>query len=144
MNTFHRVVLAGCLAALATPPVAAEDTPSATAFDCWISPEGSRFQTEYIRCIEDRDRAPAGTQPVDPEVVQALDDVHHAFHHDSVPTLDALVASHGEIVRNGHYWKIRIISYPSEWSWQDGRPQELVRTTVCHDSPECAVNFRRD
>jgi hypothetical protein len=37
-------------------------------------------------------------------------------------------------------WNIRIFSYPYEWSWAEGLPQQLVRSVLCPRDVSCTVN----
>lgn len=137
---FLRVALA---LLLAVPVARAQDATSATkAFDCWISVLDSYYQAHYILCIEDRSALP----PLDAVAAApnqlVLDEIHRLVHEGTHDELDIYVAMNAPLLEPADLWRIRILSYPSEYSWEEERPQMLVRM-LCPAGSDCPVFFRR-
>ncbi|WP_332671818.1 hypothetical protein [Aromatoleum sp.] len=137
---FLRVVLA---LLLAIPVARAEDvTPSTNGFDCWISVLDSYYQAHYILCIVDRSASP----PLDASTAApnqlVLDELHRLVHEGTHAELDMYVAMNAPLLEPAALWRIRILSYPSEYSWEEERPQMLART-LCPEGSDCPVFFRR-
>ena len=137
---FLRIVL--CLL-LATPPAWAQDaTPPPVGLDCWIAVQDAYYQTHYIFCIKDR----TGLQSADPALdglnELILDEVHYLVHEGSRDELERFVEANAPLLESGNLWRIRILSYPPEWSWQEERPQMLAEM-LCPDNYGCPVFFRR-
>lgn len=130
---------------LPAAPVFCQDAPrapSSVGFDCWVGRDGKPFFTNYIRCIADRD-LPQAVQP-DPESELILDLLHRELHTRSGADAEKTMKAHIELVRETRaVWSIRIHSYPYEWSWQEGRPEQLVRSVLCPNDVPCTVMIRQ-
>ena len=136
---FLRVVLA---LLLAVPAARAQDaTPSTKGFDCWISVLDSYYQAHFIFCIEDRSALP----PLDASTAtpnqRVLDEIHRLVHEGTHEELDTYVAINTPLLGPADLWRIRTLSYPSESSWEEERPQTLARM-LCADG-DCPIFFRR-
>ena len=128
----------------AAPAFGEEALPatSSVGFDCWVGRDGKPFYTNYIRCIADRD-LPQMAQP-DPESELILDLLHRELHTRSGADAEKTMKAHIELVRETRaVWSIRIHSYPYEWSWQEGRPEQLVRSVLCPNDVPCTVMIRQ-
>lgn len=128
----------------AAPAFGQEALPatSSVGFDCWVGRDGKPFYTNYIRCIADRD-LPQTAQP-DPESELILDLLHRELHTRSGADAEKTMKAHIELVRETRaVWSIRIHSYPYEWSWQEGRPEQLVRSVLCPNDVPCTVMIRQ-
>lgn len=107
--------------------------------DCWIGLDGGRAPVNYIRCIIDRDLP-------HPELANLrldafLDSLHAELHQKSGADAERLYKANLSLVKEAPaVWSIRIISYPYEWSWDEGRPQQLVRAVLCPADTACTVN----
>lgn len=128
---------------LAIPIARAQDaTPSTNGFDCWISVLDSYYQAHYILCIEDRSASP----PLDISTAGpnqlVLDEIHRLVHEGTHEELDMYVAMNAPLLEPGSLWRIRILSYPSEYSWEEERPQMLARM-LCAQGSDCPIFFRR-
>lgn len=111
-------------------------------FDCWVGYDGKPYFTSYIRCIADRDLPQAA--PLDPESDLLLDLLHRELHTRSGAEAERTMKAHMELVREARaVWSIRIHSYPYEWSWNEGRPEQLVRAVLCPKNVPCAVMIRQ-
>ncbi|MBI5791750.1 MAG: hypothetical protein HZA63_09780 [Rhodocyclales bacterium] len=128
----------------AAPAFCQEALPAVSriGFDCWVGRDGKPFFTNYIRCIADRD-LPQPAQP-DPESELILDLLHRELHTRSGADAEKSMKAHIELVRETRaVWSIRIHSYPYEWSWQEGRPEQLVRSVLCPNDVPCTVMIRQ-
>lgn len=137
---FLRVVLA---LLLAIPVAQAQDpTPSTKGFDCWISVLDSYYQAHYILCIEDRSAlTPLDVSTAAPNQL-VLDEIHRLVHEGTHEELDMYVAINAPLLEPADLWRIRILSYPSEYSWEEERPQTLARM-LCAEGYDCPIFFRR-
>ncbi len=127
---------------LAVPAARAEDpTVPSKGFDCWISVLDSYYQAHYILCIEDRSVLP----PLDASTAapnqRALDEIHRLVHEGTHEELDTYVAINTPLLESADLWHIRILSYPTESSWEEERPQTLARMLCAAD--DCPIFFRR-
>lgn len=137
---FLRVVLA---LLLVIPVARAEDAPPSTkGFDCWISVLDSYYQAHYILCIEDRSVSP----PLDVSTATrnqlVLDEIHRLVHDGTHGELDLYVTMNAPLLEPADLWRIRILDYPSEYSWEEERPQTLARM-LCAEGYDCPIFFRR-
>ncbi|MDT3670226.1 MAG: hypothetical protein ROZ37_07815 [Aromatoleum sp.] len=136
---FVRVVLALLLAV----PVARAEEPTASTkgFDCWISVLDSYYQAHYILCIENRSTLP----PLDASTAapnqHVLDEIHRLVHEGTHEELDTYVAINMPLLEPADLWRIPILSYPTESSWEEERPQTLARMLCAAD--DCPIFFRR-
>ncbi|BAL24400.1 hypothetical protein [Azoarcus sp. KH32C] len=143
LPALRRRLFAAALVAL--PAVHAQEPPQPRpkmAFDCWISAEQRDAPIHYIACIRDRGDEPPIDETVDPPELIALDEAHRLLHEGRLEDLDRFVSQHAPALSNGKMWKIRIFSYPTEWSWDEERPQLLVRM-LCPEGYDCPVFIRR-
>ena len=140
MDTLRRLALLPLLLLLAAS-ASGQTTgspPSGFGFDCWIGLEGGHLQVNYIRCIADRDlpHPELANQRLD----AFLDDLHNELHQKSGADAERLYKSNLSLIReSASVWSIRIVSYPYEWSWQEGLPQQLVRAVLCPKDNPCTV-----
>ncbi|MDP2133018.1 MAG: hypothetical protein Q8J99_05350 [Sulfuritalea sp.] len=115
--------------------------PAGVGFDCWVGHDGKPFFTNYIRCIADRDLP-------HPELVNQQSEtflhlLHQELHAKSGADAEAMMKANIELVRETRsIWNIRIHSYPYEWSWREGRPEQLVRAVLCPADLPCTVLVR--
>ncbi len=106
--------------------------------DCWVGRDGGQIQTNYIRCIADRDLP--HPELADQRLNAFLDDLHKELHDKSGTDAERMYKSNSTLVReSASVWNIRIISYPYEWSWEEERPQQLVRAVLCPRDVTCTV-----
>jgi hypothetical protein len=114
---------------------------SGVGFDCWIGSDGGPYYTHYIRCIEDRDLPHPELSK--PDYATLLDRLHRELHQLSGADAERTFRANIELVRETRsVWNIRIHSYPSDWSWQEGTPERLVRAVLCPRDMPCAVMVR--
>ncbi|MBI3093763.1 MAG: hypothetical protein HYY97_02735 [Rhodocyclales bacterium] len=118
----------------------AEVTQSDIGFDCWIGGEGTQIYTHYIRCIADRDLA--HPELIDPQSEAVLKLLHSELHRSGADAEKAFKANIQLVREAGAVWHIRIYSYPSDSSWQEGMPERLVRAVLCPRQVHCAVTLR--
>lgn len=134
-------LLIGC----SSGPVGAEQPPAPPAtvndhvWDCWISSDLRPGVVDYrVRCIADREIAPANPPPDSPQAV-LLDLVHDAIHRGEIVQLDRDLA-HGRFAEVSTYIRqIPLHQYPYAESWEQGRPRQLVEAILCPGRDECAV-----
>jgi hypothetical protein len=123
-------------------PVLAQNsnpTPAAVGLDCWVGRDGPPFFTNFIRCMVDRD-LPYPTL-ADQQLDAFLGGLHTELHSKSGADAERMYKANIELVRESiSVWNIRIFSYPYEWSWEEGRPQQLVRSVLCPRDVSCTVN----
>ena len=128
---------------VALAPARAEELPAPTLpFDCWMTVGDVYHQTYFIFCIRDRTGLP--DRPPEAGAVNelVLDEIHRRVHEGTREELDSYVAANILLLERGDLWRIRTISYPTESSWQEERPQTLVRM-LCPNGYDCPVHFRR-
>lgn len=114
-----------------------------TGFDCWIGDNGPTLQTRFIRCMVDRDLA--SFQVSDTQTEAAMQLLHQEFHAKSGAAAEKMFKANIDVIRiSPSVWSIRIFSYPSDWSWQEGTPERLVRAVLCPSTGTCSVVLRRD
>lgn len=120
-----------------------EETSTTTGFDCWIGSNGPPLHTRFIRCMTDRDLPHAKLSNTQTEAVMQL--LHQEFHGKSGAAAETMFKANIELIRlSPSVWNIRIFSYPSEWSWQEGTPERLVRAVLCPSEGSCTVMIRKD
>lgn len=115
--------------------------PAGVGFDCWIGADGKPYYTHYIRCMADRDLPhPELSNPYSDAL---LDLLHRELHQRSGADAERIFKTNIELVRETRsVWNIRIHSYPSDWSWQEGTPERLVRAVLCPQEGQCTVMIR--
>jgi hypothetical protein len=113
--------------------------PPDAGFDCWVGADGKPYYTHYIRCIADLDIAHNGTTEERLDDAMAL--LHREVHGGSSATSERIFKANIEHLSG--VWNIRIHSYPSDWSWQDGMPERLVRNVLCPQQGRCSVLIRK-
>ena len=114
-----------------------------TGFDCWIGDSGSSMQTRFIRCMVDRDLASFEVSDTQTEAAMQL--LHREFHARSGAAAENMFKANIDVIRSSpSVWSIRIFSYPSDWSWQEGTPERLVRAVLCPSVGTCSVTIRKD
>lgn len=115
---------------------------SVLAWDCWIeSGEGGG-----IRCIADRDTPlplPEEFTDDDESAEVLLELVHDYLHRGMTRRAGELVHDHFHLLRREDLWSIRLSGPPFETSWDEGRPQKLVRALLCSRQAGCSVRFHR-
>lgn len=107
--------------------------------DCWVGQDGPPLHTNFIRCMVDRDLP----YPVlaDQRLDAFLTDLHKELHGRSGADAERMYKANIELVRESiSIWNIRIFTYPYEWSWQEDRPGQLVRSVLCPRDVTCVVN----
>lgn len=128
------------LATLAGSPGFAQTMaePAQMGLDCWIGLEGGASQINYIRCIVDRDlpHPELANQRLD----AFLESLHNELHGKSGADAERMYKANLSLTREARsVWSIRIVSYPYEWSWEEGLPQKLVRAVLCPADISCRV-----
>lgn len=114
-------------------------TSNVVGLDCWVGQDGPPLHTNFIRCMVDRD-LPYPTL-VDERLDGFLTDLHKELHGKSGADAERMYKANIQLVREtSSIWNIRIFSFPYEWSWQEGRPQQLVRSVLCPRDVSCVVN----
>jgi hypothetical protein len=117
-------------------------TAPVPAWDCWVEPgEGGG-----IRCIADRDwplPLPEEYTDDDESAEVLLELVHDYLHRGKPRRAGELVQERIHLLRRGDLWSIRLSAPPFETSWEEARPQQLVRALLCPPRTECAVRFHR-
>lgn len=120
-----------------------EETSAAMGFDCWIGSNGPPLHTRFIRCMADRDLPHVELGNIQTEEVMDL--LHREFHSKSGAAAERMFKANIELIRmSPSVWNIRIFSYPSDWSWQEGTPERLVRAVLCPSVGTCSVVIRKD
>ena len=120
-----------------------EETSTTTGFDCWIGSGGPPLDTRFIRCMTDRDLPHVVLGNTQTEEVMDL--LHREFHSKSGAATETMFKANIELIRmSPSVWNIRIFSYPSDWSWQEGSPERLVRAVLCPSEGNCTVMIRKD
>ena len=122
---------------LGVPPEGNDHT-----WDCWISEDWKPLGGYLIRCVRDRDvvlNDPIAGTPT----AAVLDYVHDMIHQGETLQLDQDLARGVLSDLNGHIWQIRIHRYPTEDSWQEMFPHQLVQGLMCTQSPLCQVLIQR-
>lgn len=138
MDFLHRAIfLFSLLAGSALAQTAS--TSNVVGLDCWVGQDGPPLHTNFIRCMVDRD-LPYPTL-VDERLDAFLTDLHKELHGKSGADAERMYKANIQLVREtSSIWNIRIFTFPYEWSWQEGRPQQLVRSVLCPRDVSCVVN----
>lgn len=125
---------------LAGPALAQTAAPSnVVGLDCWVGQDGPPLHTNFIRCMVDRD-LPYPTL-ANERLDAFLTELHKELHGKSGADAERMYKANIELVRETiSIWNIRIFTFPYEWSWQEGRPQQLVRSVLCPRDVSCVVN----
>ncbi|HEY6895739.1 MAG TPA: hypothetical protein VI279_00635 [Rhodocyclaceae bacterium] len=130
---------------LSTTAALAQSAAGSTAsigFECWIGEDGKPYHIHYIRCIADRDIPPEAS--VDARFDELLELIHQELHVGSPSQAEEIFKANIHLIKeSGGVWDIRIYSYPPEWSWAEGRPEQLVRSVLCRGDRTCPVVIRR-
>jgi hypothetical protein len=125
------------------PVVHAQEPPRPTLpLDCWISADDKYGTMPFIACIRDRGERPPADDAFDAPEVVALDTIHRLLHDGAKAELDRYVRANAAALQNGEIRRIRLFSYPSQWSWDEERPQFLAGI-LCPDGYDCPIFFRR-
>jgi len=141
MKYVFSIFLGVFLAAASAGAQTADSPPDGVGFDCWVGHDGKPFFTNYIRCIADRDLP--HPELVNQQSETFLNLLHQELHAKSGAAAEAMMKANLELVRESRsIWNIRIHSYPYEWSWQEGRPEQLVRAVLCPRDVPCTVMVR--
>lgn len=129
-----------CLApAAAYPQAAPEDVPQIDWL-CWITPAAE----VSIRCVRDPDVPAPPDDQEDTDNVILLEQIHSDFYRGaSSRELEEFFRSGYWIFKRGDYWIIPIYQEPDDSSWQEGRPERLVRAALCPRNATCIVRIRR-
>jgi hypothetical protein len=139
MNTLRRAALLLLLIAGSSFGQTAEAPLLTVGLDCWVGRDGPPFFTNFIRCMVDRD-LPYPTL-ADQHLDAFLGELHTELHSKSGADAERMYKANIELVRESvSVWNIRIFSYPYEWSWAEGLPQQLVRSVLCPRDVSCTVN----
>lgn len=115
-----------------------ESPPRAVGLDCWVGQDGAPLFTNFIRCMVDRDLPYPAL--ADQHLDAFLSNLHTELHSKSGADAERMYKSNIQLVRESiSVWNIRIFTYPYEWSWEEGRPQQLVRSVLCPRDIPCTV-----
>lgn len=112
-------------------------------WDCWIQEDNSNPVS--ISCIRDRGSLapqPSG-EPEDDLEELLLEHIHYRIHSGDTSELGLFISKYVEVFRRDSIWSIDIHSAPYDSSWDEGRPQMLVRTLLCPGHLPCTVNIKR-
>ena len=145
MKAVHGIGLVVAALALGDAMAAASDLrplQGVRAWDCWFD----AGEAGGLRCIADRDIPvpPAGDPTDEDEAAEALLElVHDHLHRGNPARANELVREVPHLLRRGDLWTVRLSVPPLETSWQERRPERLVRSLLCRGGPACAVRFHR-
>ena len=109
---------------------------------CWVV----SIETFYIRCALDVDSyAPWKQQKNDAaDSRKVWNELLASFDAGaSREELEALFQSNRNHLDIVNFWVIPIYNEPYETSWQEGRPQKLVRTHLCPTGTACRIRFHQ-
>lgn len=125
---------------LSAPETQAQTAPETKvlAWDCWIGAE----EPVKIRCIRCRDKLPPSDTDDDLESA-LLEHIHSRIHSGQTSELDRFVRQNAPVFLDTSIWTIFIHTLPYDSSWQEQRPQRLVRAVLCPQGYECPVLLRR-
>ncbi|HEY3326594.1 MAG TPA: hypothetical protein VGK14_05420, partial [Novimethylophilus sp.] len=131
-----------CLVALPVQAAPAQQQASrATSWLCWIV----SAETFYIRCVLDTDsrewREPE-TNAGDHEIMEQFRARFDAGAGRE--ELEHLFQLFGDKFEFANFWFIPVYNEPYETSWQEERPQQLVRAYLCTGDAGCRVRFQRN
>lgn len=126
-----------------SPRVAAAGTDS-IYWDCWI--EDNNVDPTSINCIRDFDSpvykpAQGGSKAELEEVL--LKHIHEQIHAGNTTEIGKFIRSNVEVFGRNSIWGISIYSEPYETSWDEGRPETLVRALLCPRNVACTVMINR-
>lgn len=139
MNVLRRAALLLLLIVGNALAQTAEAPLATVGLDCWVGQDGPPFYVNFIRCMVDRDLPYPAL--ADENLDAFLTNLHTELHSKSGADAERLYKSNIQLVRESiSVWNIRIFTYPYEWSWQEGRPQQLVRSVMCPKNVNCVVN----
>lgn len=126
-----------CMPLLVSPLLAAEPSPD-VSWACWIV----SYETFYIRCVPDS----ASAKWLQPQDAYAREIAAQFFaRYDagaSREELENLFQLFSDSFDFADFWFIPIYNEPYETSWQEERPQQLVRAYLCPGDRACRVRFR--
>ena len=136
----RRLRLLSALVSLPLCSGALAQTAFVGGYDCWIGNSGGVDTTHYIRCIADSDDL---TGPV-PDGELVLDRIHSLLHRSAVDEVERIVRSDPLLLSSGRVRSVLLISYPAEWSWEEGLLHKLVSSAWCAATASCRISmFRR-
>lgn len=134
-----------CLALLLAASHAHADQPTEESldWDCWI--QESSNNPASISCIRDRGNlVPQPSDNMEDELEQLLlDNIHYRIHSGDTSELGLYISEYIEVFRRGSIWSIDTHEAPYDSSWEEGRPQILVRTLLCPGHMPCKVTIKR-
>lgn len=113
-------------------------------WDCWI--EDNQVDPTSINCIRDFDSpvflpAESGSKAAIEEVL--LKHIHEQIHAGHTAELGMFISRNVEVFGRDSIWGISIYSEPYESSWEEARPETLVRALLCPGNVECTVMINR-
>ena len=101
--------------------------------------------THYIRCVLDSDSPKWQELEADADDSDIMEQFRARFDagagREELEQLFQLVGDKFEFI---NFWFIPIFNEPFETSWQEERPQQLVRAYLCTGDPACVVRFQRN
>jgi hypothetical protein len=134
--------LAVLLFLMVSPASAEVSAEQSLDWDCWIQEENSNPVS--ISCIRDRGDLAHTHENVEDDLEDLLlDHIHHQIHNGDTGELGNLISKNIKVFRNGAIWSIDIHLAPFASSWEEGRPQMLVRTLLCPGHLPCKVNIKQ-
>ncbi|MEO8332713.1 MAG: hypothetical protein ABI479_09790 [Gallionella sp.] len=112
-------------------------------WDCWIQADNN--SPVSINCIRDRGSLlpQPSEEPEDDLEELLLDNIHYRLHSGSTAELGEFISNTVKVFRKGSIWHIDIHSVPNKSSWEEGRPQMLVRMLLCPGHLPCTVKFNQ-
>lgn len=110
------------------------------SWDCWVD-DSARFVE--IRCIHDRDDVVTDESTSQERREMLLDHIHRMIHGGNEGELDSLVARNWHVLNDDDLWSIVIFSPPYPSSWEERKPEKLVRSLLCPGAVECRVFMRK-
>jgi len=122
---------------------AGQATEKSLDWDCWIQEDNSNPVS--ISCIRDRGSlAPQPSDELEDNVEELLlEHIHYRIHSGDTSELGKFISDYVEVFQRGSIWSIDIHSAPYDSSWEEGRPQILVRTLLCPGHLPCTVTIKR-
>lgn len=108
-------------------------------WDCWID-EGESTPTS-INCIRDPDSP--GYKPredsKDRLEESLIAHIHDQLHAGKTTDLGKFISNNIQVFRRDSVWGISIYSEPYDSSWDEERPETLVRAILCPSNIPCTV-----
>lgn len=141
MRFFKALMLGVVITSGPLSAVAAETAPA--YWDCWV--EENNAEPTSINCIRDPDSPnykPPGDGKADGEEA-LIEHIHNKIHGGDTTNLGRFIRDNVKVFHRDSIWGIYIFSEPYDTSWDEERPETLVRALLCPGKVECVVMINR-